>query len=142
LQQQPEWYKQFVLRCGFKLAEISDSDPAKKLEFFTKDDAIPITIDDRSVIYNGEITKENMHKIVVALLLLYLKSIEGRSPSGCILFNMPPEVMEFAENNLARQFIKKYPDNETYTINGKPITSFKQQPEEINMPSQNTRPQM
>ncbi len=83
-----------------------------------------------------------MHKIVVALLLLYLKSIEERSPSGCILFNMPPEVMEFAENNLARQFIKKYPDNETYTINGKPITSFKQQSEEINMLSQNTRPYM
>ena len=77
LQQQPEWYKQFVLRCGFKLAENSDSDPTKKLEFFTKDDAIPITIDDRSVIYNGEITKENMYKIVVPLLLFYLKSIEG-----------------------------------------------------------------
>ncbi len=119
-----------MLRCGFKLAEISDSDPAKKLEFFTKDDAIPITIDDRSVIYNGEITKENMYKIVVPLLLLYLKSIEGHQSKGCILFNMPPEVMEFAINSLVREFLRKYPNNKTYTINDKPITSFISPPKE------------
>lgn len=115
LEKNTGWYENFKRIHEF---EFFSKNPVGLSPVLFKSPKGDIEVTEDAVRFKGQITTDTMAKIVPALIALFLKCIDSNKPSGCLISDQEPLVIDHIERMLADAMKERSP---SFTINGKSI---------------------